>query len=158
MSNTPQTQSPQNFKTNTLKVKTRCAPSFNASFSASVHVDEQLIAEISQGLLLFLGAGQGDSEQDLSYILHKTLHLRIFEDDVGKMNRSLIDIGGQLLIVSQFTLYGDARKGRRPSFTQAMEPEQALMWYKSFIEKARAQGIDVHTGQFGAMMHGLSCQ
>lgn len=119
---------------------------------AQVSVDQKIIGRIENGILLLLGAATGDNEQDIDYLLEKTLNLRIFADENDKMNRSLLDIGGELLIVSQFTLYGDARKGRRPSFVQAMEPVQAERLYEEFIARARARGVAVQTGKFGAMM------
>lgn len=119
---------------------------------ASVTVDGQIIGQINEGILLLLGVGKHDTEKDLDYILEKSINLRIFRDDEDKMNLSLLDVGGQLLVVSQFTLYGDARKGRRPSFMNAKHPDEAKPMVDLFIEKARARGIDTHTGQFGAMM------
>ena len=103
-------------------------------------------------MLVLLGAGEGDTSQDLDYLLEKAINLRIFSDDAGKMNLSLLDSGGELLVVSQFTLYGDTRKGRRPSFVKAMEPVQAEAMYESFVAKARAKGLTVATGRFGAHM------
>ncbi len=119
---------------------------------ARVTVDDEMIGAIGPGLLLFLGAGAEDTDADLTYILNKTLNLRIFPDAQGKMNLSLLDTGGQLLVVSQFTLYGDARKGRRPGFTRALEPVAACAMYEDFIARARAQGVEVQTGRFGADM------
>lgn len=119
---------------------------------AQVSVEDEVIGRINQGILLLLGAATGDMEQDIDYLLEKTLNLRIFADENDKMNRSLLDVGGELLIVSQFTLYGDTRKGRRPSFVQAMEPVQAEFLYEEFIAQARARGVRVQTGKFGAMM------
>ena len=121
---------------------------------ASVTVEQHITGEISRGILILLGAGHDDAESDLQYILDKTVNLRIFPDEQGKMNLSLKDIQGDLLIVSQFTLYGDARKGRRPSFTQAMPPEPAERLYQSFIEKAKSiQDLGhVSSGIFGADM------
>lgn len=119
---------------------------------ASVTVDEDCIGAISQGLLILLGAGEGDEPSDLTYILEKTLNLRIFPDDDGKMNLSLLDIGGELLVVSQFTLYGDARKGRRPGFTKALEPVAAERMVDEFVAQARQRGVQVASGKFGATM------
>lgn len=121
--------------------------------SASVDVDGVRVGEIGKGLLVLLGAGEGDEESDLDYVLDKTVNLRIFRDDADKMNLSLIDIGGDLLVVSQFTLYGDTRKGRRPSFVHAMEPSRAEELYETFVERARPK-IEgkVETGTFAAMM------
>ena len=120
--------------------------------SASVHIDDVCVGEIGAGLLVLLAATHEDTDKDLTYILHKTVHMRIFEDDDGKMNRSLMDVGGQLLVVSQFTLYGDARKGRRPSFMGAMHPSKAEPMVDAFVAQARALGVDVQTGRFGADM------
>lgn len=119
---------------------------------AQVSVGEEVIGSIGRGLLLLLGAGTGDAEQDVEYLLEKALNLRIFQDENDRMNRSLLDTGGELLVVSQFTLYGDARKGRRPSFVQAMEPVQAERLYEAFVAGARGRGVRVETGRFGAMM------
>ena len=119
---------------------------------AEVRVDDQPIGAIDGGILLLLGAGEGDSDADLEWLLDKVVNLRIFRDDEGKMNRSLLDVGGALLVVSQFTLYGDCRKGRRPSFIRAMEPDAAEAMYLRFVQRARERGLHVETGQFGAMM------
>lgn len=120
---------------------------------ASVVVDDQTIGQIGKGLLVLLGVGQGDTAADLQYVLEKTINLRIFPDQDDKMNLSLLDIQGALLVVSQFTLYGDTRKGRRPSFVSAMEPSTAAKMVDEFVEKARQLGIEVATGQFGANMN-----
>lgn len=119
---------------------------------ASVTVDGVVTGEISGGLLVLLGAGEGDTDEDLVYVLEKTVNLRIFRDDDGKMNRSLLDTGGEMLVVSQFTLYGDTRKGRRPSFVKAMEPVRAEAMYEDFVARARQMGIRTETGRFAAMM------
>lgn len=119
---------------------------------ARVTVDGEETGSIGAGILLLLGAGEGDSDEDAQWLLDKILNLRIFPDDEGKMNRSLLDVNGELLVVSQFTLYGDCRKGRRPSFVRAMEPGRAEAMYEEFIERARQLGITVGTGRFGAMM------
>ncbi|MBA2664680.1 MAG: D-tyrosyl-tRNA(Tyr) deacylase [Bradymonadaceae bacterium] len=119
---------------------------------AKVTVGDQLTGQIGQGILLLLGAGSGDEEKDVDYLLEKTLNLRIFADAEAKMNLSLLDIGASLLVVSQFTLYGDTRKGRRPSFVQAMEPVRAEELYELFVTRARARGVHVECGRFGAMM------
>lgn len=119
---------------------------------ASVVVEGETVGRIGTGLLVLLGAGQGDTEADLNYVFDKTVNLRIFSDEQGKMNLSVLDTGGQLLVVSQFTLYGDIRKGRRPSFVGALEPQAASQMVDAFVAKARAAGIDVHTGRFGANM------
>ncbi len=120
--------------------------------SASVKVDEKLVGEIKDGLLVLLGVARDDTEEEAGYLLDKTLNLRIFSDPQGKMNLSLLDSGGALLVVSQFTLYGDARKGRRPSYIDAAEPEKANALYDYFVEQARRQGLQVETGVFQAMM------
>lgn len=119
---------------------------------ASVTVDGNITGRIGHGLLVLLGVEQHDSESDLSYVLKKTLNLRIFNDDAGKMNLSVQDIGGQILVVSQFTLLGDCRKGNRPGFTNAAPPEQANAMYEEFVNRARVQGVDVQTGIFAADM------
>lgn len=120
--------------------------------SARVTVDGEETGAIGPGLLVFLGAGEGDTDDDLVYVLEKTVNLRIFADDEGRMNHSLLDIGGELLVVSQFTLFGDTRKGRRPSFVKALEPVQAEAMYDDFVARARQMGLRVGTGRFGAMM------
>ncbi len=120
---------------------------------ARVVVDGETTGEIETGLLVLLGAGDEDTREDLEYILDKTVNLRIFPDDEGKMNLSLRDVDAELLVVSQFTLYGDARKGRRPSFIHAMNPEDAERLYEEFVDEARAMGVrKVATGVFGASM------
>ncbi|HZW67156.1 MAG TPA: D-aminoacyl-tRNA deacylase [Pseudogracilibacillus sp.] len=119
---------------------------------ANVKVDGSTIGEIDQGLLILLGITDGDSEADIEAIVNKLIHLRIFEDEAGKMNLSLVDIAGEILSVSQFTLYGDVRKGRRPSFSKAAAPKEAEELYDAFNEYLRAQEIVVETGSFGAMM------
>ncbi len=120
--------------------------------SAEVWVDGRVIGKIGKGLLVFLGIARGDGESDLHYLTSKIPHLRIFEDESEKFNLSLIEIGGEILIVSQFTLYGDCRKGRRPSFTEAEEPILAKTLYDRFISELRGQGIPIQTGEFQAKM------
>ena len=120
---------------------------------ATVTIDEKVTGEIGQGLLVLLGVGQNDSESDAEYCAEKICGLRIFEDDQGKMNRSLLDDGGSVLAVSQFTLYGDVRRGKRPSFDAAARPEQAKRLYEYFVEKIRAAGLRCETGRFQEMMH-----
>jgi D-aminoacyl-tRNA deacylase len=117
-----------------------------------VKVDNKIIGRIDKGLLVFLGVAKGDSPSDADYLANKIVNLRIFEDDDAKMNRSLLSIGGKLLVVSQFTLLGDCRKGRRPSFVAAAEPQKALELYENFVEQVRRLGISVETGRFQAMM------
>lgn len=120
--------------------------------NASVKVDGQTIGEIGKGLLVFLGVGEGDTENDLKYIADKCIGLRIFSDEEDKMNLSLTDVGGQMLVISQFTLYGDCRKGRRPSFSASMEPVKAKEMYERFIEYIKEAGIKTEHGKFGADM------
>ena len=120
--------------------------------SARVEVDGEVTGQIERGLLVYLGAGKSDGEAERAYVLAKILGLRIFENETGKMDRSLVDVGGALLVVSQFTLYGDVRRGRRPSFDAAMAPEEAERAYEAFVAEARAQGVRVETGRFRASM------
>ena len=120
--------------------------------SASVTVDGEVVGEIGRGLCVLLGVASDDTDQDVSYTANKVVGLRIFEDDDGKMNRSLDEIGGAMLVVSQFTLFGDCRKGRRPSFITAAGPEQGNAMYEQFVTAVREQGIEVATGRFRAMM------
>jgi D-tyrosyl-tRNA(Tyr) deacylase len=120
--------------------------------SASVTVDGTTVGKIGPGLLVLLGVAKGDTEQDAAMLARKIAELRVFQDDAGKMNLSVKDTGGALLVVSQFTLYGDTRKGRRPSFDLAAPPEEARRLYEKFVEAARAEGVPVETGVFQAMM------
>ncbi|MBO8160336.1 MAG: D-tyrosyl-tRNA(Tyr) deacylase [Thermosipho sp. (in: Bacteria)] len=119
---------------------------------ASVEVDNQIIGKINKGLLVLLGVGKEDTEKDIEYLVDKIINLRIFDDKEGKMNLSLLDVKGELLIVSQFTLYGDCRRGRRPSYSDSAPPDKAKVFYSKFIEKAKKYGINVSTGSFGAYM------
>ena len=119
---------------------------------AKVTVEGEVTGEIGSGSLILLGVAAKDTEADADYLIEKVLNLRIFEDGDGKMNLSLLDVKGGLLVVSQFTLYGDTRRGRRPSFIDAAPPEQANRLYEYFVAKARAQLGDVGTGRFQAMM------
>ena len=119
---------------------------------SSVSVGGQIVGRIGPGLLVLLGVARQDSEKDADFLVEKIMHLRIFEDEDGKMNRSLVDIGGQMLVVSQFTLLGDCRKGRRPSFVQAAPPETAESLYQYFVDRIREKRIVVQTGRFRAMM------
>jgi len=119
---------------------------------AKVTVEGEVTGEIGSGSLILLGVAAKDTEADADYLVEKVLNLRIFEDGDGKMNLSLLDVKGGLLVVSQFTLYGDTRRGRRPSFIDAAPPEQANRLYEYFVAKARAQLGDVGTGRFQAMM------
>jgi D-tyrosyl-tRNA(Tyr) deacylase len=120
--------------------------------SAMVEIDGLVVGKISEGLLVLLGAANKDTETDVDYMVEKIPNLRIFPDETGKMNWSLKDVGGELLIVSQFTLLGDARRGRRPGFDQAASPTLAKQLYEFTIIKFREMGISVETGQFGANM------
>ncbi len=119
---------------------------------AKVSVENNVVGEIDRGILVLLGVVDGDSETNAVYLLEKTINLRIFEDAEDKMNLSLLDIKGDLLVVSQFTLYGDARKGRRPSFIKAAAPVEANRLYEFFVSEARKQIAKVETGKFQAMM------
>jgi D-tyrosyl-tRNA(Tyr) deacylase len=111
-------------------------------------VDSAVIGEIGGGLVVLLGVSSQDTEEDVDWLAEKVVGLRIFEDDAGKMNRSLAEVGGAMLVISQFTLYGDCRRGRRPSFTAAAPPELAERLYESFVERVRKAGIPVATGRF----------
>ncbi len=117
-----------------------------------VEVDGAVVGSIGRGLVVFVGAGKDDTDQDLTYLADKIVNLRIFEDEQGKMNRSALDVGGAVLAVSQFTLYGDCRKGRRPSFGGAMPPAPARARYLQFVKMLRDRGLEVATGQFQADM------
>jgi D-aminoacyl-tRNA deacylase len=119
---------------------------------ASVTVSGRVTGRIGAGLLLLAGFTEGDDEERLAWMTEKVCGLRVFADDEGKMNRSVEESGGALLVVSQFTLYGDARKGRRPSFVDAARPEVAIPLYERFVALLRARGVTVETGEFGAMM------
>jgi len=119
---------------------------------ASVTVDGELVSAIGPGLLVLLGVARGDSEQDVRFLAEKTVHLRIFEDDRGRMNRSVLDRRGEILVVSQFTLLGDCRKGRRPSYNNAAPPEEANRLYELFMENVASHGVPVKGGRFRAMM------
>jgi D-tyrosyl-tRNA(Tyr) deacylase len=119
---------------------------------ARVRVNGQTTGEIGPGLLILLGVGQGDTSKEADYLLDKIIHLRIFEDPEGKMNLSLLDAGGELMVISQFTLYADCRKGRRPSFTDAGPPGEAQKLYDYFVTAARTRGVKVATGIFQAIM------
>lgn len=115
---------------------------------ASVSVKGEKVGEIGEGLCVLLGVGQGDTQSDADYLAEKTANLRIFEDDQGKLNLSCLDIQGELLVVSQFTLYGDCKKGRRPSFSSAAEPDAANRLYEYFVTKIRELGLKTVTGVF----------
>ncbi len=119
---------------------------------AKVEVKEELVSEIKQGLMVLVGVTKTDTKEDIEYIASKISNLRIFTDQDGKMNLSLKDIGGEILLISQFTLYGDARKGRRPSFTESASGEFAEELYEDLIEYLKNEGLEVKTGKFGADM------
>jgi D-tyrosyl-tRNA(Tyr) deacylase len=119
---------------------------------AKVTVNGWIAGEIGMGLLVLLGVGRDDSESDVDYMAEKIAGLRIFEDADGKMNRSVLDVGGSVLAVSQFTLYGDVRRGKRPSFDDAAPPEPARRLYELFVERVRAAGLRCETGRFQEMM------
>ena len=119
---------------------------------ARVVVDGRVSGEIGAGALVLVGVGRGDTPEAAEYLAEKIAHLRIFDDDQGKMNRALLDVGGAALVVSQFTLYGDARGQRRPSYIQAASPELANQLYEEFVRALRARGVRVETGVFQARM------
>jgi D-tyrosyl-tRNA(Tyr) deacylase len=119
---------------------------------AQVLVDQEMVGRIDRGLLVLLGVCQGDSPEQARWLADKVAGLRIFADEEGKMNRDVLEAGGSILVVSQFTLYGDCSKGRRPSFIDAADPELAVPLYEAFINGLKAHGIPVATGRFGAMM------
>lgn len=120
--------------------------------NSKVEVDSQIKGKIGRGLLVLLGVTHDDDIKDVKYMVEKIINLRIFEDDEGKMNKSLMDINGDLLCVSQFTLYGDCRKGRRPGFSDAADPEYADELYNKFVKLARDNGVHTETGQFKSHM------
>ena len=120
--------------------------------SGNVKVEGNIVGEIGKGLLVYLGVGKNDTETDLDYIVNKVVGLRIFEDEEEKMNLSVTDISGEILAISQFTLYGDVRKGKRPSFTDAAPPDIGDDYYKKFVERTSAMGINTQCGIFGAHM------
>jgi D-tyrosyl-tRNA(Tyr) deacylase len=119
---------------------------------AEVRVEKQVIGQIGAGLVVLVGVGKDDTPASGEVLAEKIANLRVFDDEQGRMNRSLLEAGGQALCVSQFTLYGDCRKGRRPSYDQAASPEGALLLYESFVQSLRNRGIRTETGQFRAMM------
>lgn len=120
--------------------------------NASVSVDGRIVGEIGRGLLLLIGVAESDTPQDIDFLADKCVHLRIFEDEDGKMNRSLFDENGEILAISQFTLLGNTKKGRRPSFIEAANPGKGEEYYNQFIEKLRSYQVPVQCGIFGAMM------
>jgi D-tyrosyl-tRNA(Tyr) deacylase len=117
-----------------------------------VEVAGKIVGEIGAGFLVLLGVARDDANNDADYLAEKIVNLRVFDDDEGKMNRSLLETGGAMLVVSQFTLYGDVRRGRRPSYSDAAEPEKANQLYEYFVERARSFGVRTETGTFQAMM------
>ncbi|SHN09647.1 D-aminoacyl-tRNA deacylase [Gracilibacillus kekensis] len=122
------------------------------AYDASVVVGKEIIGKIDHGFVAFIGVTHQDTEEDVDYLVNKAVHLRVFEDKEGKMNLSLKDVEGSILSISQFTLYGDTRKGRRPNFMNAAKPELADKLYQEFNEKIRSMGVHVETGSFGEMM------
>lgn len=120
--------------------------------TANVKIDNNISGEISKGLVVLLGIGEEDNEEDIKYLSDKIMNLRIFEDEDEKMNLSLLDIKGELLVVSQFTLYGDCRKGRRPNFMKAAKPKEAINLYEKFKYTCKEYNIKVESGEFGADM------
>ncbi|EIJ78996.1 D-tyrosyl-tRNA(Tyr) deacylase [Bacillus methanolicus PB1] len=122
------------------------------SKEAKVTVDGSIVGEISKGFVLLVGVTHDDKEEDAKFLADKIANLRVFEDENGKMNLSLLDVGGEILSVSQFTLYGDCRKGRRPNFMEAAKPEHALNIYEAFNTFLKEKGLKVEKGKFGAMM------
>ncbi|WP_096440396.1 D-aminoacyl-tRNA deacylase [Alteribacter populi] len=122
------------------------------SKEARVIVNHEIVGEIEHGLMLLVGVTHDDDEKDVQFVADKVSHLRIFEDDNNKMNNSVLDAGGQILSISQFTLYGDCRKGRRPNFMNAAKPDQAKDLYEKFNDRLRDNGLHVETGVFGEMM------
>ena len=119
---------------------------------ASVAVDGEELGRVAQGFMVLCGVEDGDTQEDVKYCVEKTVHLRVFEDEQGKMNRSILDAGGAVLAISQFTLHGDVRHGRRPSFIRAARPETAVPLYDAYCEGLREAGLRVETGRFGADM------
>lgn len=119
---------------------------------ASVEVEGEVVGSIGTGLLVFFAAGRGDTAEDLDYLTRKIVQLRIFNDEAGKMNLSVRDVGGAVLAISQFTLYAETRKGNRPSFTRAADPVEGRIWYERFLDALAEQGVPVEAGVFGAHM------
>ncbi len=120
--------------------------------SARIRVESESVGEMGEGLLALVGVGRDDAQDQAEELARKLVHLRVFKDEAGRMNRSLLETGGQLGVVSQFTLFGDVRRGRRPSYTDAAPPEQAEPLIRAVVEAATAAGVRVITGRFGAMM------
>lgn len=122
------------------------------SLESSVAVNKKIVGKIDYGLVILVGFTDGDSEREIDYLVDKVINLRVFDDDDGVMNQSLIDVGGSILSISQFTLYGDARKGRRPSYVRALTGDKAIILYNLWNKKLKERGINVETGVFGADM------
>jgi len=120
--------------------------------NASVEVDAKIVGQIGKGILLLIGVAESDEIEDIDFVADKCVNLRIFEDDAGKMNRSLLDVGGEVLAISQFTLLGNTQKGRRPSFISAANPVKGEEYYNTFVKRLKAYDIKVECGIFGAMM------
>jgi D-tyrosyl-tRNA(Tyr) deacylase len=120
---------------------------------AAVKIGDNIVGQIGRGLLVYLGVGKGDGQQDAEFIADKLVNLRIFADEAGKMNRSVLDVGGEILLVSNFTLHGDCRKGRRPGFDAAADPTLAQQLYEKVIELVSQRGVAVQKGIFGEYMH-----
>ncbi|HLQ95025.1 MAG TPA: D-aminoacyl-tRNA deacylase [Pseudogracilibacillus sp.] len=123
------------------------------ALEATVTVEEKVIGEIDNGFVVLVGFTDSDTEKDIHAMVQKLVHLRIFEDEAGKMNRSLKDANGSILSISQFTLYGNVQKGRRPSFVHAAHPDKAIELYEAFNQALREESVPVETGEFGAMMN-----
>lgn len=122
------------------------------SLESSVAVNKKIVGKIDYGLVILVGFTDGDSEREIDYLVDKVINLRVFDDEDGVMNQSLIDVGGSILSISQFTLYGDARKGRRPSYVRALTGDKAIVLYDLWNKKLKERGINVETGVFGADM------
>lgn len=121
--------------------------------SSSVEVEQKVVGKIDKGLLLLVGFTKGDTSKEIDYMVDKVINLRIFDDENGVMNKSLLDVGGSILSVSQFTLYADATKGRRPSYINALGGDEAIILYDEFNKKLKLAGVNTETGVFGAEMH-----
>ena len=122
------------------------------ALNASVKVEEKILGQIDNGFMVLVGVTHDDTIEDVNYLAKKLTNLRVFKDENGKMNLSIRDVGGKLLLISQFTLYADCRKGNRPSFVNAARPEQGKELYDKFVEECKNEGIEVQTGEFGAYM------
>ncbi|HBU07368.1 MAG TPA: D-tyrosyl-tRNA(Tyr) deacylase [Candidatus Magasanikbacteria bacterium] len=120
--------------------------------SSNVRVNNETVGEISHGFLILLGVGKSDEGKDADWLVEKIIKLRVFEDENGKINKDIVEVGGEILVVSQFTLYGDCQSGNRPGFTEAASPEEANKLYEYFVAKLKEKNIKIQTGQFGACM------